>query len=195
MKRRIDGWVYLTTIEAEQYAAFDLPTRRFIAYALTLAPELAARLLTSTTVAGNMPLPFDVADAERQARGEAYARLAEVRACRAKGAKGQRERRLLFADLLGMARVDVRFKRLGSYPAFHFCYERLAGPAWRELLPACWREAQAQRSSKAAGQLPLIPILREDCAVPNLLEDDWAPTFIPSLADADGFGSPLLAGF
>ena len=129
--------MFHTSVEVERFAAFDHKTRRFIAYALSGVPELANRMLTSTTVAGNPPAPFTVSPAEEAERAAAYAALPALRACVAKGAAGQRERRLHFADLIGMARVDVRSKRLIDVPQFFFCYERLVGPAWRQLLVPC----------------------------------------------------------
>ena len=195
MKRpRLDGFVFETSVEVERFAAFDHPTRRFIAYALSQLPELAKRMLTSETVAGNVPAPFVVSPAEEAERAAAYAALPALRACTAKGAAGQRERRLHFADLIGMARVDVRWKRLVDIPQFIFCYERLVGPAWRQLLVPCWIEAAHQRKSKAPVQLPLDRRLREDGTVPKSLENDPPPVFYPSMADADSIGSPLLAG-
>lgn len=98
----------------------------------------------------------------------------------------------MFADLLGMARVDLRWKRLAGLPEFIFCYKRLVGPAWRQLLVPCRNEAGLQRKSKSAVQLPLDPRLRDDAAVPHLLESDDPPVFFPTLADADRIGLPLL---
>ncbi len=92
--------------------------------------------------------------------------------------------------------MDLRWKRLTVVAPFLFCYERLAGPQWRELLPLCWKEATLQRRRKAEPhvQLPLDGRLREDASVPNLLADDSPPRFYPTMADADSFGSPLLVG-
>jgi hypothetical protein len=118
-----------------------------------------------------------------------------LRACTGKGAAGRRQRRLEFGALLEPARVDLRWKRLTTLPAFLFCYERLAGPAWRELLPLAWKEAVHQRRRKTPPQLPLDGRLREDAAVPSALENEPAPWYFPSLADADAIGgAPLLAG-
>ena len=178
-------------LEIERFAAFDHPTRRFIAYAMYyvpgLVPPLAAQELT-----GNKPVPFLVSDKERLERLAAYAPVLKLRACTATGREGQRQRRLLFADLLGMARVDLRWKRLTALPQFIFCYERLVGPAWRQLLVPCWIEAVHQRKAKGAVQLPLDRRLRDDAAVPHLLEADDPPAYFPTLADADRIGLPLL---
>ena len=145
---------------------------------------------------GNAALPLAVSGAENAEREAAYAALARLRACTAPGETGRRERRLAFGDLLAMAVVDLRWRRLTSIAPFLFCYERLAGPQWRELLPLCWKEATLQRRGKAKLhiQLPLDGRLREDGAVPSLLDDDSPPQFYPTMADADSFGSPLLAG-
>lgn len=195
MKRpRVDGFVTATSIEVDRFASFDHPTRRFIAHVLSQVPELAARMLTSETVAGNAPAPFTVSPGEQADREAAYAVLPALRACTAKGPAGQRERRLHFADLIGMARVDIRWKRLIDVPQFIFCYERLVGPAWRQLLVPCWIEAAYQRKSRAPVQLPLDRRIRDDKMVPRSLEDDPPPVFYPSMADADGFGAPLIAG-
>lgn len=99
-----------------------------------------------------------------------------------------------FGDLLGMAKIDLRWKRLVALPPFIFCYERLAGPAWRQLLVPCWNEAKLQRGQRGPAQLPLDVRLREDATIPRALENDPDPTFYPTLADADAFESPLLAG-
>ncbi len=183
-------------IEIERFAAFDRPTRRFIAQALSRVPELVARIDDNRLPGGNKPLPFSVCDDEEAERGRAYTALPRLRACPAAGPVGARERRLAFGDLLAMAVVDLRWKRLTAIAPFIFCYERLAGPQWRELLPLCWKEAVAQRRRKVQShvQLPLDARLREDCSVPNLLDEDHPPRFYPSMADAESFGSPLLAG-
>ena len=181
--------------EVALYAAFDLPTRRFIAHALSLVPQLRPIINPNIGLAGNPPLPFAVGEIEAAARTAAYAHIAPLRACTGKGAAGQRERRLAFGLLLEPARVDLRWKRLTSLAAFQFCYERLVGPAWRELLPLAWKESVLQRRKQAAPrQLPLDPRLREDAMVPRSLEDDPAPWFYPSLADAEAAeGAPLLS--
>jgi len=181
--------------EVERFASFDHPTRRFIAYAITLVPELRPLINVSELHAGNPAAPFVVTEKEATERAAAYSELSQLRACTAKGTEGQRQRRLLFGLLLEPARVDVRAKRLKSLPAFIFCYERIVGPAWRELLPLAWKETVQQRRKRPAPQLPLDARLREDAAVPRVLEHEPAPWFFPSLADADAVGgAPLLAG-
>lgn len=179
------------TEEIERFAAFDHPTRRFIAYAMYFVPGLVPAL-DEQELTGNRPQPYVVPDAEREERRAAYAGLYRLRACTATGPDGQRERRLLFGDLLAMARCDLRWKRLTTFPQFYFCYERLVGPSWRQLLGPCWKEAVYQRRSRAPVQLPLDRRLRDDGAVPNLLEADDPPVFIPTLADADRIGLPLF---
>lgn len=181
--------------EVERYAVLDLNTRRFIAYAISLVPELRAITNLEEGVAGNEPLPFVVSVDEAAERAAAYAYLPVLRACTAKGSRGKRERRLQFGLILELARVDLKWKRLTDFPAFFFCYERLLGPSWRELLRPAWEEALLQRRKKAAPrQLPLVAELREDRAVPSLLENDPAPWFFPSLADAEkAGGAPLLS--
>lgn len=197
MKRSITESLALdAAIEIERFAAFDHPTRRFIAYALSRVPELEDLMGNNSLPGGNAALPFIVSDDEAAERDAAYAALPRLRACTAPGEAGARERRLAFGDLLAMAVVDLRWKRLTAIAPFLFCYERLAGPQWRELLPLCWKEAALQRRRKAQPhvQLPLDGRLREDAAVPNLLADDSPPRFYPTMADADSFGSPLLVG-
>lgn len=193
-KWRLDGAPVTAAIEIELFAGFDHPTRRFIAYALRQVPELAAYIGDPPSVADNPSRPFVVDPAERDERAAAYAAIPMLRACRARGREGQRLRRQQFGALLGMAKVDLRWKRLTTRPAFIFLYERLVGAEWRELLVPCWNEAALQRRRKGPVQLPLNPKLREDSAVPNLLEDDQPPIFYPSMADADAFGAPLIAG-
>jgi hypothetical protein len=190
----IDSLALDAAIEIERFAAFDHPTRRFIAHALAWVPDLALPDGSATSHAGNPPQPLLVPAGEQAERACAYAALPNLRGCAARGPKGQRERRLHFGDLLAMAKVDLRWKRLTGMPAFIFCYERLAGPAWRQLLIPCWMEAVHQRRRRGAAQLPLDRRLRDDQAVPNSLEDDPEPLFYPSMADADAFGAPLLAG-
>jgi hypothetical protein len=94
-----------------------------------------------------------------------------------------------------MAKVDLRWKRLTARPQFIFCYERLVGAEWRQLLVPCWNEAALQRRRKGPVQLPLDRRLTDDASIPRLLQDDRPPMFYPSLADADAIGAPLLAGF
>jgi hypothetical protein len=75
---------------------------------------------------------------------------------------------------------------------------------WRQLLPLAWKDAVLHRrdrlpaprfSDLPAVQLPLDGRLRDNHAVPDLLRDEPAPWFFPSLADADAIdGAPLLAG-
>lgn len=101
--------------EIERFAAFDHPTRRFIAYAMYFVPGLVPPLNTQE-LTGNQPVPYTVSDAERLERLDAYKCLFELRACTAKGSEGQRQRRLAFGGLLGMARVDLRWKRLKGLP-------------------------------------------------------------------------------
>lgn len=101
-------------------------------------------------------------------------------------------RRQAFGIMLGMAKVDLKWKRLTRHEQFLFCYERLAGHFWRELLMPCWKEAVLQRRKKGPTQLPLDPRIRDDQSVPNRPERDPAPRFYPTLADADAFDAPLL---
>ena len=157
-------------------------------------PELKSYIGDPPGVADNPPAPFIVSAEEQRERTAAYDALPMLRSCRARGRTGQRQRRRLFGDLLTMGKVDLRWKRLTTKPAFIFLYERLAGAEWRELLVPCWNEAAFQRRRKGPTQLPLVPKLREDSAIPNLLEDDTPPIFYPSMADADAIGSPLLNG-
>jgi hypothetical protein len=178
-------------LEIAQFAAFDHATRRFIAYAMYFVPDLVPPL-AQQELTGNQPVPFVVSDAERLERLDAYGPILQLRACTATGRAGQRERRLLFGALLGMARVDLRWKRLTALSEFIYCYERLVGPAWRQLLVPCWSEAGFQRRRKGAVQLPLDGRLRDDRAVPHLLESDDPSSFFPTLADADRIGLPLL---
>jgi hypothetical protein len=182
--------------EIERFASFDHATRRFIAHAIWQVPELRPLVSDNTGVAGNPPLAFVHTGREAAERAAAYRAIPEIRACTARGAAGQRQRRLAFGLLLEPARVDIRWKRLTTFPAFMFCYERVMGPAWRQLLAPAFVEAFWQRRKKApAHQLPLDPRLREDRAVPRSLENEPAPWYFPSLADADAIGdAPLLAG-
>ena len=191
---RLDGAPVTAAIEIERFASFDYPTRRFIAYALRLVPELADYIGDPSGIADNPPAPFLVGEQEQRERAAAYDALPLLRSCRARGRDGQRQRRILFGDLLTMAKVDLRWKRITTKPAFIFLYERLAGAEWRELLVPCWNEATLQRRRKGPTQLPLDARLRDDTAVPNLLQDDMPPIFYPSMSDADAIGSPLLTG-
>jgi hypothetical protein len=186
-----DGLAGNAALEIERFAAFDHPTRRFIAYTMYFVPSVVAPIWEQE-LTGNQPPPYVVSDREQEERRGAYSPLHRLRACTATGGEGQRARRLLFGDLLGMALVDLRWKRLTAMPQFLFCYERLVGPAWRQMLAPCWKEAVHQRRRKGPVQLPLDPRLREDAAVPYLLEHDDPPTYFPTLADADRIGLPLL---
>ena len=93
------------------------------------------------------------------------------------------------------AASGVLSNRLGQLGRALAAYAEAMGPAWRQLLTPAYAEAFWQRRKKApARQLPLDPRLREDRAVPRALENDPAPWFFPSLADADRAGdAPLLA--
>lgn len=181
-------------MEIERFVSFDHSTRRFIAYALTLQPEFAARISENQGIAGNPIVPFVVSSQEVAEREQAYTLLPRLRACQAKGDAGRHERRLHFADLLTVAKVDLRWKRLKSIAPFIFLYERIAGPSWRQLLPLCWKEAVLQRRKKGNTQLPLDPRLIDDASAPSLLEDDHPPWYYPSMADADMIAAPLLIG-
>ena len=183
--------------EVEAFAALDHPTRRFIAHALTLVPDIAPLLGSGPVHAGNAPVPFVVGDDEAIERAEAYRVFSELRAADGRGISGQRQRRLAFGALLVPARVNLKWRRLTTLPGFIFLYERLAGPMWRQLLPLAWHEAALERKRrlKRGPQLPLDPRLTDDSSVPDLLRDEPAPWFFPSLADADTIGgAPLLAG-
>ena len=191
---RLGGAPLDAAIEIERFASFDHPTRRFIAYALAQVPLIAEYVGNPPSIGDNPPAPFVVSAQEEAERAEAYSFIPQLRTCRAKGAVGQRLRRQHFGDLLAMAKVDVKWKRLQTLAAFIFCYERLVGAEWRELLVPCWNEATLQRRKRGPVQLPLDGRLREDAAVPNLLENDTPPMFYPSMADADALGAPLLTG-
>jgi hypothetical protein len=183
--------------EVEAFAALDHPTRRFIAHALTLVPDLAPLLSAEPVHAGNAPLPFSVDAEEAAERAAAYRAFTELRAANGRGRAGQQQRRMAFGALLVPALVDLKWKRLTTRPAFIFLHERLAGPMWRQLLPLAWNEAvlERKRRLKRGTQLPLDRRLVDDAAVPDLLRDEPAPWFFPSLADADNVGdAPLLAG-
>ena len=183
--------------EVERFAAFDHPARRFIAHAISLVPELAPLLNDGPVHAGNPPLPFVVSEVEASERQEAYRAFTELRDADGRGTKGQRQRRLAFGALLVAARVDLKWNRLTSLAAFIFLYERLAGPMWRQLLPMAWNEASLERKrrNKRGAQLPLDWRLMDDRAIPDLLRNEPAPWFFPSLADADLIdAAPLLAG-
>ncbi len=177
--------------EIERFASFDHPTRRFIAYALSFStpwPGAIGGLHDS----GNAPLAFAVPAAEAHDRAAAYAGLGRLRAANTTGAKGQALRRQEFGAMLAMAKVDLKWKRLTKQDHFIFCYERLAGHFWRQLLVPCWMEAVAQRKKKGPTQLPLDRRLIEDATIPTALDNDPAPKFYPTLADADAIGLPLL---
>ena len=195
-KRTLTDRVADINDEVERFSSFDHSTRRFIAYAITLVPDLLPLINLNDGPAGNPPMPFVVSVEEEAERAKAYELLPLLRLGTGKGAQGRRQRRLNFGALLEPAGVDLRRKRLTTLPAFIFCYERIVGPAWRELLPLAWKESVLQRRKKAAPrQLPLDARLRDDAGVPSKLEDDPAPWFFPSLADADSIeGAPLLAG-
>lgn len=198
MTRRPDQLLDRASIladEVERFASFDLETRRFIAYALSLVPELQPIISREEGTAGNAPRPLEVGVVEATERTAAYAQVAALRNCTGKGWQGQNQRRLNFALLLEPARVDLKWKRLTTLPAFIFCYERLVGPAWRELLPLAWKESVLQRRKKAPPrQIPLDARLISDDRVPARLEDDPAPWFFPNLADAErAGGAPLLS--
>lgn len=181
--------------EVERFSSFDLQTRRFIAHSLSLVAELQPIISKEQGVAGNPPLPFEVRPEEAAERSAAYAHISTLRQCTDKGTAGQKQRRMNFGLVLEVARVDLKWKRLTTLPAFLFCYERLLGPAWRELLPLAWKESVIQRRKKAQPrQLPLDPRLKDDASVPALLENDPAPWFFPSLGDAEkAGGAPLLS--
>ena len=167
-KRTLSDRVADINDEVERFASFDHATRRFIAYAITLVPELRPLISLNEGPAGNPPVPFAVSAEEAAERARAYDLLPLLRSCTAKGAQGQRQRRLNFGALLELANVDLRSRRLTTLPAFIFCYERIVGPAWRELLPLAWKESVLQRRKKAPPrQLPLDPRLRDDAAVPR----------------------------
>ena len=177
--------------EIDRFGRFDHATRRFIAHALSLVPEdgLPPPGLTDPQ---NPPLPFRVSDAEAAERRAAYATLPELRAATLPGQAGHNQRRLLAGDFIALARVDIRWKRLPDLAAALFLYERLVGPAWRELIPLLLREAGLQRRKRGAAQLPLDRRLRADRNLTKGLDGDPPPVFFPSLADADAFGLPLL---
>ena len=157
-------------------------------------PELAAFIGEQPTHAGNKPAPFVVKAEEQAERDHAYGAIPLLRCCQGKGVRGQSERRQQFGALLGMAKVDLRWRRLKAVPEFIFCYERLVGAQWRQLLIPCWIESAHQRRKKGPVQLPLDRRLRDDAAVPSSLEGDRPPMYYPSMVDADAIGSPLLAG-
>lgn len=177
--------------EIELYSSFDLKTRRFIAYSLAhLTPWPGA--IGDLHEPVNMPLPFQLSEQEAAERAAAYRDAGQLRAANHYGEKGQRMRREAFGILLTMAKVDLKWKRLTKKEHFIFCYERLAGHMWRQLLMACWKEAVLQRRKKGPTQLPLDPRLRDNLSVPNSLERDAPPKFYPTLADAEAFDAPLL---
>ena len=180
------------SVEIDRFASFDHATRRFIAYALAINPPggLPPEGLAS---AENPSVPFRVRDNEHSERVAAYSQLPAIRAADRSGKVGRDERRLLAGHLLAAAKVDIRWKRLPSLKAALFLYERLAGAAWRELLVPILKEAGFQNRRKGPAQLPLDARLRGDKDFLKGLESDPPPAFIPSLADADAFGLPLLS--
>ncbi len=177
--------------EIALFASFDHPTRRFIAYALAINPPEGIPP-AGLAAPENPPLPFKVGAMEHEERVRTYRCFQALRAANKAGIDGRTERRLLLADLIGAARVDLKWKRLPSFAAALFLYERAVGPAWRELLNPALIEAGFQRRSKASPQLPLDPRLRGDREGLHGLESDPLPVFQPSLADADALGLPLL---
>ena len=179
------------TQEIELYASFDLATRRFIAHALGFLPAWPGAI-GDLHEPLNPPLPFQCDAAEAQERAVTYAEAGKLRASNHYGEKGQALRRENFGILLTMAKVDLKWKRLTKQEHLIFCYERLAGHMWRELLIACWIEAVFQRRKKGATQLPLDRRLIDNAAVPNRLERDPAPKFYPTLADAEAFDIPMF---
>lgn len=187
----LDAITVDATQQIELYASFDLPTRRFIAHALSFLPPWPGAI-GDLHEPLNPPLPFQQSDAEANERAAAYADAGRLRASNHYAEKGQAMRRENFGILLTIAKVDLKWKRLTKKEHFIFCYERLAGHMWRELLMPCWKEAVLQRRKKGPTQLPLDPRIIADSAVPNRLERDPAPKFYPTLADAEAFDAPLL---
>ncbi len=181
------------TREIEIYASFDHADRRFIAHSLSHLPPWP-NAIGGLHEPENPPWPFKQSDREAEERAIAYQDAGLLRSANRYGTEGQRMRREAFGILLAMAKVDVKWKRLGQEPQFIFCYERLAGHFWRELLVPCWREAVFQSRRKGPTQLPLDRRIRDDLSVPNKLERDPPPRFYPTLADADAFDAPLLGG-
>lgn len=179
------------SLEIEAFAAFDHKTRRFIAHALSFLPPWP-NAIGDLSDAINPPLPFQQSDIEKQERAIAYADAGELRAANHYGQRGQEMRRQAFGILLTMAKCDLKWKRLTSMDQLIYCYERLAGHMWRELLSLVWKEAALQRRKKGPTQLPLDSRILQNDNVPNALEGDPAPTFYPTLADADAFDAPLL---
>jgi hypothetical protein len=59
------------------------------------------------------------------------------------------------------------------------------------MLIPLWKEAALTRKKRGPIQLPLDRRLRDDHAVPNLLENDTPPMFYPSMADADALTTPF----
>ena len=177
--------------EMALFASFDHPTRRFIAHSLSFLPPWPDAV-GGLTEPVNPPLPFQQSDMETQERATAYADARKLRAANLYGKEGQAMRRQGFAIMLSMAKMDLKWKRLTKHEHFIFCYERLAGPTWRQLLMPCWKEAVFQRRKRGGTQLPLDWRLVDDAAVPNSLERDPPPRFYPTLADADAIGVPLL---
>ncbi|HET9428168.1 MAG TPA: hypothetical protein VFO69_07400 [Allosphingosinicella sp.] len=180
------------SIEIDRFASFDHNTRRFIAYALAVNPpgNVPPQGLAFPE---NPPVPFQCSEVEHAERVTAYSHLPAIRAAARPGKAGRDERRLLAGHLLTAAKVDIRWKRLPSLAAALFLYERLAGSAWRELLVPILKEGGFQNRRKGPAQLPLDARLRGDKDFLKGLETDPPPAFIPSLADADAFGLPLLS--
>ncbi len=187
----LEGITVDATQEIQLYASFDLQTRRFIAHALSFLPPWPGAIgdLHETL---NPPFPFQQSEEEAKERAIAYADAGKLRASNHYGERGQAMRRENFGILLTMAKCDLKWKRLTKKEHYLFCYERLAGHMWRELLMLGWKEAVFQRRKKGATQLPLDARIVENSAVPKKLERDPAPKFYPTLADAEAFDAPLL---
>lgn len=177
--------------EIEIFASIDHATRRFIAHALTFQPPWpnSSGGLSETV---NPPLPFQQSDAEKAERAVAYHDVAKLRDANISGRQGQAMRRQAFGILLGMAKCDLKWKRIRKMEHLIFCYERLAGHRWKELLPLIWKESALQRRKKGPTQLPLDRRILDDANVPNVLENDPMPCFYPTMVDADAFDAPLL---
>jgi hypothetical protein len=174
--------------EIERFASFDHPTRRFIAHSLSFLPPWPGAI-GDLHEPINPPLPYKQSDAEAAERALAYTDAGELRAANHYGEFGQKLRRQAFGILLTMAKCDLKWKRLTRKDHLIFCYERLAGHLWLELLPLVWNEAALQRRKKGLTQLPLDQRILDNASVPNMLEKDAAPKFYPTLADADAFDS------
>lgn len=191
VKARLERLSIDAGLEIERFASFPTETRRFIAYALAFAPALPGAI-GGLVDPENLPLPFLVSEKEFAERERAYAAIPSLRACGYRGVAGQKARRQEFGALLAMAKVDLKWKRLIRQDYFIFCYERLVGSHWRQLLPLCWNEAALQRRRDRGSQLPLDRRLVEDASIPNSLDDDPPPMFYPTAEDADATGLPLL---